>query len=1396
MDSVVAPMADDHDKEAEWRVEFGIAPSAPPTPLTAPGTPDVAPIVCEEIGAPMLEASIDPSANSANLLKRKLFPGAAESDRMYDGMEDRLNQTMQRLRRTSRRVKPSSENVVFVARRLSKFVQSTYPAWGDEMRRLATAALVVYNLRRTDVSTPELVQVVWVCLGDVRLRSHNGVLYFHDTVNGVWRAFSGILPEGIFVFLRDFTVKLEGLFRSFTGIVPLTPHGVLDAIKDALLTVQRGTASERQEKIIARFVRNSFFNKGDKPRALDVPAVEPDAGAGGVADAENESENDREGAAEPDSAESAASTWYFNSARLCRALTPRLTRELLKTGEVIKGLIEWCESPNPRVEGIVYLDRAFRYLDPPDLLEIVEQPGPNSNFYLFFPSALFESDKTDDFSETEGPDKPLEDPYLKAAQTDVLLFLRQTFWANYEGLKCCQAALALSKRYLNIVQAFIFHALGGCGLSLFTEIIANSLGEDNHKYFDPAVFFEDEEMRKMVELLANGICFSGQERPQGSKKKMLLHLWKKFLSGEGLRGRMPYAVLTRMIRLIGWVRLEVNSVMEMEGVREEEFESMLRRSCVIKIYARLFDKDYLDKHLPDHESVGIFARKPHLSSAFQTPPYAAAFNRIQHSFEEQFSKDDCYSMITNFTRNGGDGGATEAYMRAATGLPTPKSRTAQLGKNSALASIDTDAQKTIAAMASGEATDAFSLNLAVELLRELKMDTLTYTYFNQKARKVPGLTISRSEMYKRLPASKFFTDHSVSGKQKSAIIPHIPTRYQLKDILGNCRDLEKSICLPESWDGAATESVFGPASIIGLNMSLLKESLGAILITKVPNRGRVRGRGRGRGGSTKNVKDEPDSVIKEEHADEGEVANEHAAASSSLSSLSLTAGNRCSLYKMLEDELRVKLGKINHVIEEARACIVHATSSIDVDGSSKITRISKKRQEMLTPSPQVTTHADSVRDRTVMYEQCRNWRSRDIAISRHALQRTSQWLQTVATPHTIDVDCVNNWFVVTNHLVTLLEITPAVRTAFAVEIATLSELSTSRDKICLEKLNVSIPVGKDILLKLAGGSAISSLRTPESDDAIAFLEKVVDMSRFLRWLAISTMETEFKQLRDDPTVKWPEGSCLAHFYQSGEAYILRILVDFTREKPIKHVTLAFDGMRVDADRVIAENDESTIGEPSVGRDGIFLMLATDRIHSDKLGFPTALKVKDHFTLVQSIVQLETGVSFPLDDAFRIRGLSPLLAVASLFHGDAEVLAHLTSLAKDLFSGDSQVEAVNSIRYTLDLVRFGGVVVYIGVEAAVVGKTLLLCSHHNQPVCIGVDYFADNTVKVYYQAQCYSMTRMDFNGLAAKAIDRHVMVMFVLMVASAGVKDYEALPEKYNGVSCKDAFEKLKDLRST
>ena len=67
------------------------------------------------------------------------------------------------------------------------------------------------------------------------------------------------------------------------------------------------------------------------------------------------------------------------------------------------------------------------------------------------------------------------------------------------------------------------------------------LGEVNHKYFDPHMFFMEEEMRKQVELLRGACVLTAQERPEGMRKGFREDLFKKMASKE-----------QQILRLIDW----------------------------------------------------------------------------------------------------------------------------------------------------------------------------------------------------------------------------------------------------------------------------------------------------------------------------------------------------------------------------------------------------------------------------------------------------------------------------------------------------------------------------------------------------------------------------------------------------------------------------------------------------------------------------------------------------------------------------------------------------------------------------------------------------------------------------------------------------------------------------
>lgn len=101
---------------------------------------------------------------------------------------------------------------------------------------------------------------------------------------------------------------------------------------------------------------------------------------------------------------------------------------------------------------------------------------------------------------------------------------------------------------------------GGVGQSLFSLHLDSILGH-NHGFFDPNVWFNEDELRKQVETYARCIVMTGQEGPE-SHKKLHLDLFKKTVSGDGIAGRKHYGYTTSMFQIVGWKRLEVNKMMK------------------------------------------------------------------------------------------------------------------------------------------------------------------------------------------------------------------------------------------------------------------------------------------------------------------------------------------------------------------------------------------------------------------------------------------------------------------------------------------------------------------------------------------------------------------------------------------------------------------------------------------------------------------------------------------------------------------------------------------------------------------------------------------------------------------------------------------------------------------
>ncbi|CAK0911900.1 unnamed protein product, partial [Prorocentrum cordatum] len=905
---------------------------------------------------------------------RKRFPGAWESKAVSEKSEVELAQAM-----------------LDVARHAKRGILAKCDDWPEEYPRLATAALAVYNRRFGDFATSEFVTLMWLALGRARVISADGRARFFDPNSGGWRAYTGLFPEGMHAHFRLFMNRLgrrQGVERGADSILEKM---------DAIIQSSDGDSIEQKTKnAFQMFEHFSLWNKGSGDREEAVADVGEGPGT-----------------------KQLEMPWHIDVAACIRSFGKKLVSELMQGGSVVKNFTEWCGTSVAPARGVCYPDRAVKYDVPmmtPDgvvvqpLVVVDGVPTSKDLFFSCMDSSLVPAMREDEGAEDEGPERPLDDPVLKAAADDVNKFLSSTFWYNFEALSAT--------------------------------------------------------------------------RPQRSKNKLLLNLWKKFLSGEGLRRRPPYAVLTRMIRLLGWVKREVNSTLAFSDFTEQEFESIMRRSCVIEIAARLFDKQYLGARFPDREECGIFARDPSFARKFQTSQCAAAWNRTQHVFEASNEGQQCVMV---------DADASEFLLQA------PPSATAEERES------------------------------AVALLRETcdrGLEAMTLPYFDQRARRLEGRSAVAA-----LPS------------------PLSPFKCTVDDLFGAAATVQKPGALPEAIDVANVKK----KKLVD-NVAFMQNAELAIEEEEPAIRNRI---------------------------EKFDTVRRFAAAVASLPSRALG---------------RVLSGAAEPGAEVRRSVM----------------------------AKEAATRVHAVR---VQYQMSRPWVSRERATAGDvpAAQSTPQHLQMMAFPQTVDLDQVAACLAFSEQLLELLRLAEDVKAAFVPELAPMKELREDRDGVYLRELGLPGALGKDLILMALYGKKELPYATLLDPDCEGFLNQLKRLSWFLRWAAASAMPEQYAALKGDSSVTWVEGSCFAHFWQMAESYVTMHLCDFARQRPVKHLTKACDGVRMDADRVADEKARLAVEEQGMETQSdteVVALAASRYVVQQPLALVVRLRDKKHLPFYNLIHNCE------------------------------------------------------------------------------------------------------------------------------------------------------------------------------
>ncbi|OLQ06623.1 hypothetical protein AK812_SmicGene10076 [Symbiodinium microadriaticum] len=104
------------------------------------------------------------------------------------------------------------------------------------------------------------------------------------------------------------------------------------------------------------------------------------------------------------------------------------------------------------------------------------------------------------------------------------------------------------------------------GQGLYSSHLA-AVYKHNHSFIDPNFWYNEDELRKHLENFASAFILTAQERPD-SNRKFREDLYKKLVSADDLAARIPYGYVTRMLRVIGWKRIETNDLLEFHTVSE------------------------------------------------------------------------------------------------------------------------------------------------------------------------------------------------------------------------------------------------------------------------------------------------------------------------------------------------------------------------------------------------------------------------------------------------------------------------------------------------------------------------------------------------------------------------------------------------------------------------------------------------------------------------------------------------------------------------------------------------------------------------------------------------------------------------------------------------------------
>lgn len=405
------------------------------------------------------------------LKQRRLMPGAATSDTDFEQFFASLAALNLQFQKEEEERVDTTDTILHKVRLWTETAKNMLGLdVPDYLVRLSVGVLAFGRVRQADIFLREHALLYWIAEGGRTLRFHSGDC-FMKTPSGAFQQHRGIPPDHDRV--QAYLMHVEGLFRLMSKATQRTTEHLLDAVKKMW-----SAHEENMSSLLEACVDACLTFEGDP-----VPRRGRHQ--------EQEREQADEGAPEEDRANPTQRSWNSHTAKTIMIVKKQISQELTQD-KLLHYMSEWCDTPKSPEPAVCYEDCAIRYDD--GLSPAVQVSREQlQNCYLRVPHCI---------KSTVSPDVVLR----------LLKFYSQTFWGNVEVFRCCQAAQALAKRGLNVVRLFIGLSSGGVGQSLFSTHL-QAIYCHNFAFFDPQIWFNEEEMRKQVEQLNGCIILTGQETP-------------------------------------------------------------------------------------------------------------------------------------------------------------------------------------------------------------------------------------------------------------------------------------------------------------------------------------------------------------------------------------------------------------------------------------------------------------------------------------------------------------------------------------------------------------------------------------------------------------------------------------------------------------------------------------------------------------------------------------------------------------------------------------------------------------------------------------------------------------------------------------------------------------------